>query len=385
MKSTQLEITETPANDSLAGTALSGGPGRRTFLKGLSAAGAAITAPGLLLRTARADDVVNVLAFGGYEEPGMLEPFEKSTGIKVNLKIHDGSDEEMVALVKNSAPGTFDIMTPTSAFIPQAARDGLLMPLDDSDYPLDNYFNVIANWEPTIIDSKRYAIVNRFGYYGITYNHKKYSEQDASSWALLFDEVAKNRVALFDWYLPNMGCLSKFQGNALPYDLDEAAFSTLKASLATLRPQIGMVGNTSQVQQAMAGGTYDLAIAGEWVQAGMYDSGLPFKAVVPKEGGVTWDQAPCIAANTERPENAVKFLQYISGPEFQAKLATAKTYYSMVPNKQAAAQLADDKRELLNLTDLERFDEVFMANLSPRKKPQNDADWLGAWEDFKNS
>lgn len=385
MKSKQQQLKDASTTETADDTALSEGPGRRSFLKGLSAAGVAISAPGLLLRTARADNVVNILAFGGYEEPGMLDSFEKTTGIKVNLKIHDGSDEEMVALVKTSAPGTFDIMTPTSAFIPQAARDGLLMPLNDSDYPLDSYFDVIANWEPTIVDSKRYAIVNRFGYYGITYNHKKYSEQDASSWALLFDEVAKNRVALFDWYLPNMGCLSKFQGNAQPYDLDDAAFSDLKTSLTNLRPQIGMVGNTSQVQQAMAGGTYDLAIAGEWVQAGMYDSGLPFKAVVPKEGGVTWDQAPCIAANTERPENAVKFLQYISGPEFQAKLATAKTYYSMVPNKQAAEQLPNDKRELLNLTDLERFDEVFMANLSPRKKPQNDAEWLGAWEDFKNS
>ena len=124
---------------------------------------------------------------------------------------------------------------------------------------------------------------------------------------------------------------------------------------------------------------------GEWVQAGMYDSGLPFKAVVPKEGGVTWDQAPCIAKNTTRPENAVKFMQYITGPVFQSQLAVAKTYYSMVPNKRAAEKLPADKRELLNLTDLDKFDKVFMANLSPRKKPENDKEWLAAWENFKNS
>jgi spermidine/putrescine transport system substrate-binding protein len=139
------------------------------------------------------------------------------------------------------------------------------------------------------------------------------------------------------------------------------------------------------VQQALAGGSFDLAIAGEWVQAGMFDSGLPFKAVVPKEGGVTWDQAPCIAANTPRPENAIKFLQYISGPVFQSKLAVAKTYYSMVPNKMAAEALPMDKRELLNLADLDKFDKVFMANLSPRKMPDNDAEWLASWESFKNA
>ena len=49
-----------------------------------------------------------------------------------------------------------------------------------------------------------------------------------------------------------------------------------------------------------------------------------------------------------------------------------------------AAPAADDKRELLNLVDLDRFDEVFMANLSPRKDPDNRQEWLDAWENFKN-
>jgi len=361
------------------------GVSRRTVLK--ATAGSAIALPWLWRSgpAFAADNVVNVLAFGGYEEPGMLDDFTAETGITVNLKIHDGSDAEMVAMVKTSAPGTFDVMTPTSSFIPSAVADGVLMELNDADYPLTNYFPIIANWAPTLVDGKRYAIVNRFGYYGITYNHTKYSEEDASSWGLLFDEAVKGKVALFDWYLPNMGCLSKYNGNANPYDLDATAFGKLGDTLTSLRPQVGMVAGTSQVQQALAGGTFDLAIAGEWVQAGMFASGLPFKAVVPKEGGVTWDQAPCIAANTLRPENAVKFLQYISGPAFQAKLAVAKTYYSMVPNKLAAAALTTEQRELLNLADLDKFDSVFMANLSPRKMPANDADWLSTWENFKNS
>ena len=49
-----------------------------------------------------------------------------------------------------------------------------------------------------------------------------------------------------------------------------------------LRPQVGL-GNTSQVIQAMAGGSYDLAIAGEWVQAGMYDDGLPLRRLFQRK------------------------------------------------------------------------------------------------------
>jgi spermidine/putrescine transport system substrate-binding protein len=315
----------------------------------------------------------------------MLDAFEKSSGIKVNLKIHDGSDEEMVALIKSSAPGTFDLITPTSAYIPQAAKDGLLMELNPSDFPLEDYFSIIANWPPCYIDGKMYAIVNRFGYYGITYNHNKFSESDVSSYDVMFDSANKGRVALFDWFLPNMGCMSKYNGNANPYDLNGSAFNALNDTLTNLRPNVGFIGNTSQVIQALASESYDLAIAGEWVQAGMYDDGLPFKALVPKEGGVTWDQAVCIAANTPRKTNAIKFLRYVTEPDFQAKLATAKTYYSMVPNKKAASKLPMDKRELLNLADIDKFDEVFMANLSPRKSPDNREDWLNSWESFKNS
>ena len=57
----------------------------------------------------------------------------------------------------------------------------------------------------------------------------------------------------------------------------------------------------------------------------------------------------------------------------------------MVPNKNAAMMLPNDKRELLNLADIDKFDEVFMANLSPRKSPANRQEWLDAWEEFKNA
>ena len=358
---------------------------RRTLLKTSAAAGAAAIAAPFIATRARAAGAVNVLAFGGYEEPGMLDAFEESTGISVNLKIHDGSDEEMIALMQSSEPGTFDVITPTSAYIPKAIEDGLLAELDPAAFPLDEYFQLIAEWPPVWKDGKLYAIVNRFGYYGITYNHEKFSEADVSSYDILFDPAVAGRVALFDWFLPNMGCLSKYNGNAAPYDLDAAAYGTLTDTLTRLRPQIGLVGNTSQVSQAMAGGSYALAIAGECVQAGMFDDGLPFKALVPQEGGVTWDQAVCVAADTPNRENAVAFVQYVAGPEFQSKLAVARTYYSMVPNRKAAEMLPDDKRALLNLADLDRFDEVFMANLSPRKDPANRADWLNAWEAFKNA
>ena len=76
----------------------------------------------------------------------MLTEFEEKTGIKVNLKIHDGSDEEMIALMQTSSPGTFDVITPTSAYIPKAIEDGIIAELNPADFPLDDYFDIIAKW-----------------------------------------------------------------------------------------------------------------------------------------------------------------------------------------------------------------------------------------------
>ena len=127
---------------------------RRTLLRTTSlVAGTAIAAPMIWQKRAWAAGEVNVLAFGGYEEPGMLEPFEEATGIKVNLKIHDGSDEEMVALVGSSEAGTFDIITPTSAYVPRAAKDGLLAELTPRRFPALGLFR--ADHKPAALLCRR--------------------------------------------------------------------------------------------------------------------------------------------------------------------------------------------------------------------------------------
>lgn len=62
-------------------------------------------------------DIVNVFVFGGYEEFEMFIVFEESIGIKVNLKIYDGFDEEMIVLMKLLVFGIFDVIMLMSVYI----------------------------------------------------------------------------------------------------------------------------------------------------------------------------------------------------------------------------------------------------------------------------
>lgn len=332
---------------------------------------------------AEEEKILNILAFSGYEEPGMLTAFEEATGIKVNLKIHDGIDDEMVALIQTSPPGTWDIMTPTSAFVPELAKAGQLLELNPADYPLGDYVAPINQWPPCYVDGKMYGLINRFGYYGITYNSEEFTAADFESYDFLMDPQLTGKIALFDWFLPNMGVIAKWLGFNPPYQLTDEQFTQVKEKLFALHPQVGLIGSTAQTTQALASGEFSVAIAGEFIQAGLLVDGHPFLATVPKEGGVTWDQAVIILGNTPRPNNAIKFLQYVAGPEFQAKLAVARTYYSMVPNRKAAELLTKEQRDLLNLSDLANFEQSYMANLSPRERPANVDDWSAVWEEFK--
>lgn len=344
-------------------------------------AAAATAAP--VQAAAEEEKILNVLAFSGYEEPGMLESFEKDTGIKVNLKIHDGSDDEMIALIQTSPAGTWDIMTPTSAYIPNLAKQKQVLELNPADYPMGDYLKPMDSWPTCFVDGKMYGLLNRFGYYGLTYNSEKLTAADVQSYDILMDPKVKGKVALFDWFLPNMGAISKWLGFNPPYQLSADQLAQVKEKLFALRPQVGLIGSTAQTTQSLASGEFWLAIAGEFIQAGLFVEGHPYLAAVPKEGGVTWDQAVIILANTPRPNNSIKFLQYVAGPEFQAKLAVARTYYSMVPNGKAAELLTADQRKLLNLDDTANFAKNFLTNLSPRERPDNIDEWSKIWEEFK--
>jgi spermidine/putrescine transport system substrate-binding protein len=361
------------------------GKSRRDVLKGGAAlAGTMALGPSAVPAFAAEEEpVLNAFVLSGYQQSGILEKFEKDTGIKVNLKIGNGH-EEMFALIKSSQ-GQWDVSTVTSAYIQAAAKGGHLMALDESELPLDKYLPPFDKWALNYHDGKLYALLNRFGYYGITYNSDQMSREDWSSYDALFDPKLQGKIALFDWHLPIMGVIGRYLGYEDPYAVDAEGLKAIRAKLFELRPQVGLIGNNAQTIQGLASQSYWVTIAGEWVQAGLKDDGLPYEAVLPKEGGVTWDQSAVILKDAPHPNNARKFLQYLAGAHFQSQFAVADVYYSMVPNVDAITQLSPEHRELLNLQDLDVFRSEFLPNLAPRRFPNDIEAWKEIWAEFKSA
>ncbi len=213
---------------------------RRQVMRG-TAAIAGTTALGLASARpagAQSDKVVNLLSWPGHGAQDVIAPFEAATGFKVQSKEYTGG-EEMIALLQSSPPGTFDVVLSDAEYIEQLQKANLIDALNPSDYPLGDFWPEFQKFPAHWVDGKLYSVMVDFGFLGMVYNTKKLSREEVDSYSVLWTPKVKGKVGMYDWYLPNMMCLSLYSGNRPPNDIDNAKFDEVKtvADLA-LRPDV---------------------------------------------------------------------------------------------------------------------------------------------------
>jgi spermidine/putrescine transport system substrate-binding protein len=327
---------------------------------------------------------LNMLVMPGYEEDKIIKPFEEKYGIKVNAKVYSTSDQ-MFSLLSNSAEGEWDIVTPDTPWIAKLVDADLIDELNPEDYPeIDNFYDRWKDFDQVKVGGKMYAVVSRWGYYGIVYNSNYITEEEASSTDFLYNPKVAGKVVLFDWYLPNMGMLSRYAGYDEPYDISGDDLLKVKDILNQMKPQVGMIAATNaDTIQALANESAWISFGGEWLQVLLKEEGKPIEVTVPKEGGVSWTESISIVKDSKNKEAAKAFIQYLTTPEVQAKLAWSDAFHSTVPNQKAVEHLSKEQAELLNMHDTEKM-EAMLANIATRKVPEDEASWQAIWDEFKS-
>jgi spermidine/putrescine transport system substrate-binding protein len=327
---------------------------------------------------------LNLLVMPGYEEDKIIKPFEEKYGVKINTKVYSTSDQ-MFALLANATEGEWDIVTPDTPWVAKLADADLIDELNPEDYPeIENFYDRWKDFDQVKVEDKLFAVVSRWGYYGIVYNSNYITEEEASSTEFLYNPKVAGKVVLFDWYLPNMGMLSRYAGYDEPYDISEDELSKVKETLTDLKPQLGMIAATNaDTIQALANESAWISFGGEWLQVLLKEEGKPIEVTVPKEGGVSWTESISIVKASKNKEAAKAFIQYLTTPEVQAKLAWSDAFHSTVPNQKAVEYLSEEQATLLNMHDTEKM-EGMLENIATRKVPENEAAWQAIWDDFKN-
>lgn len=324
--------------------------------------------------------VLNILTWAGYNEDRIIKPFEEKYNCKVNSKNFSG-DEQMLTIWSASKPGTWDVVNPDGPWVKLLAEQGKIRALDPKKFPFDDLFPIFQRFPQHWDGDTLWGVPSRWGFYGIAYNTNYVSKEDVNSWKLLWDPKYKGKVGIYGWYLPNIGNFGRYLGFTNPYDIDLEQLQQLEKVLLDLKPQVATITLTaSDLIQALANESVWLAPAGNWAAVTLKEEGLPIEHNVPEEGAVSWTESLCITSDSQNPDLAEKYIQWMLSPEIQAKLAWADAFHAATPNKKAAQFLTKEQAEILRMTD---SGVEIVKRVSPRKIPKHEEAWKDVWLKFK--
>ena len=212
-------------------------PNRRNLLK---VSGAAVLTTPFVSRAWAATTEINMLAWYGHGEPDIVAEFEAANNVKFVSKYYAGGDN-MMALIAQSPPGTYDIILSDGEFVQQLNAAGYVEEMNAADYPFDDmlhddFTKFPGHWS----DGKLYSVMVRGGHLGVSYNKNAISAEEAQSYSCFWKPEIKGKLGHFDWHLPSLGMISLYNGNGSSlWDLDDSAWAAVQENTLSLRPQVG--------------------------------------------------------------------------------------------------------------------------------------------------
>lgn len=370
---------------------------RRKFIKSSTAVAGALAMPMIMTsnKARAAPTELNMLAWYGHGEADVVGAYEEANNVKFNKKYYAGGDN-MLALVSQSPPGTYDIILSDAEFVMQLNEAGYIEELDAADYNFDDMLHedfkkFPGHWK----DDKLFSVMVRFGHLGVSYNTEAMTAEEAMSYKGFWKPELKGKVGHFDWHLPNLGMLSLLDGNgAKLWDLDDAGWEQLQKTAMSLRPQVGGFFDYGGTFNSLKNGEMKAMCGiGDWITGVLERDGASVASVIPKEGGIQFTESYCIGKGSSKAEEAKKFIQHMLTPEGQLRLTEMAAYPAFCVTKGGLALLQES-----NPKEAKRSGQIEGAVNEPirllnegrihyRDVPvqQSLEDWNDFWSDYKNA
>ena len=367
-------------------------PSRRDILR--YGSGIALSAP-FVSRAWASTTEINMLAWYGHGEPDMVGAFEEKHNVKFKPKYYAGGDN-MLGLIAQSPPGTYDIILSDGEFVQQLNEAGYIEEMEPADYPFDDmlyedFEKFPGHWK----DDKLYSMMVRCGHLGVSYNTNAVSEEEAMSYKCFWKPELEGKVGHFDWHLPSLGQMSLYDGNGADlWDLDDDKWQAVQETTMSLRPQIGGFFDYGGTFNSLKNGEMQAMVGiGDWITGVLEKDGAPVASVVPKEGGIQWTESYSIGKGTEKADIVKQFIQYMLSPEGQVRSAQMKAYPGFAITKAGREALIDDNpREAIRTGQVDKMinDPIRLlkeGRIHYRNIPvqQDLEDWNDFWSEYKNA
>ena len=300
----------------------------------------------LILASPAMAQEINALVWCDHTDPALLEPFTAATGITVNVKEYEGTAAGL-AILEQSQPGDWDVMVIDGVDVGRAVDAGLLAEIPADALPTGDFFPEVVMAAQNGRDGKIYAVTEKFGYNTIAFDKTKVDPADMEDWASLTSGKYDGRIMIYDYYVPIMGLAAVGNGLATA-DLSVDTLASLKDPLLALKAAAAQVGDVVSSQTALATGEVDIIVGGgEWLTAVLLADNPNLDWTIPKQGAVRWAQSIAVLEASENKEAALQFVQYITSPEGQARLATSSCYWGMPANQKAGDVLTPEQKAVL--------------------------------------
>ena len=277
---------------------------------------------------------LNVLNWGDYIDPALLQQFEEETGIAVKYTTMT-SNEEM--LVKLSSPDSiYDVCFPSDYIIEKLIADDLLYAIDKSNIPN------MSNIDPRFLDlsfdpDNTFSVPYMWGTVGILYNTIMVTEP-VDSWKILWNEQYSGEILMYDSMRDTIGITLKMLGKDIN-TRDESDILAAQEALIEQKPLVRAY-LTDDVKMELINGSAAMGVvySGDAVYCISENPDLAY--AVPNEGSNVWFDNIIIPKSAAHKAEAEAFINFLCDAEVAAQNSEYIGYST--PNAAALELMGSD-------------------------------------------
>ena len=352
---------------------------------------------GMLQELGEPEGAVSILAWPGYVEDGSNDPnvdwvsdFESNTGCEVTVKTF-GTSDEALNLMKS---GEYDVVSASGDASLRLVAAGDVAPVNvDLLENYDGIFDFLKNQSWNSVDGQEYGIPHGYGANLLMYNTDVFPG-GLDSWSAVFDDAGEHSGAVTAYDSPiyiadaavYLMATQPDLGIENPYALDETQLAAAVELLKAQRQHIGEYWS-DYLKEIQAFETGDSVVGTTWqvIQNSITTGNT--EVVLPKEGTTGWSDTWMISSQSEHPNCAYAWLDWIASPETNA---TATGYFGEAPSSAAACDFRDDC-EAYHAGDEEYASQIWYWStpipecLDGRTDVEctDYAAWTAAWQEIK--
>ena len=280
---------------------------------------------------------LNILNWGDYIDPEILDQFTEETGIEVKYSTMTSNEEMLVKL--SAADCIYDICFTSDYVIEKLVAQDLLHPLNRENIP--NLANIDERFLDLSFDpGNTYSVPYMWGTVGILYNTTMVSEP-VTSWNVLWEEQYKGKILMYDSVRDSIGITLCKLGYSLN-TRDEAQVLAAQEALIAQKPLVRAY-LTDDIKMEMINGSAALAVVYSGDALYCMDENPDLDYVVPSEGSNVWFDNVIIPKTSQNTAEAEAFINFLCDAEVARANAEYICYSS--PNKAALALLGPEFTE----------------------------------------